>query len=157
MQDFERYGLSGGLFLSKKDMSDLLVTALEGGSNYWVDSVEYVPPKGMTYKDLKRAAWDAAPDDDKHLWKDEGRDGSWPLYSLLPYLPPKVAWKIHFKANEGDEQGDLTPKNMRDALSNLGKKYPGSKIIQRIKAEEYDGADADAWLQMAVLDDIVFG
>jgi len=32
-------------------LEDLWVTILEGGSNYWVDSIDYDKPKGMLFKD----------------------------------------------------------------------------------------------------------
>lgn len=142
------------LFLSKKDMSDLLVTAWEGGSAYWVVSAQYIPPKGMSTKELRHAAWDATPDADKELWKDEGRDGRWPLYSLLPYLPPSVKWKVKFVPDDYDTSA-LTPENMRQAIQTLSKKYP--HIVQRIKDENYDAGDADAWLQAALFKDVIFG
>jgi hypothetical protein len=145
------------LFLSKRDMSDLLVTAWEGGSGYWVESAEIIPPKGMSYKDLKRAAWEATPEEDRDLWRDEGPVGRWPLYSMISYLPPSVKWKIHFKTGEGGDEADLTPKNMREALSNLAKKHPGTPIIKRIMGENYDAGDADAWLQTALFGDVIFG
>lgn len=144
------------VFLSKRDMSDLLVTAWEGGSNYWIESADYIPPKGMTLKDLRRAAWEAAPEEDKNLWKEEGPGGRWPLYSLLPFLPPSVKWKIKFTGSEGDD-AVLTPENMRQAIVTLSKKDGYEHLVGNIKAEEYDAADADAWLQAAVFGDVIFG
>ena len=32
-------------------LEDLWVTILEGGSNYWVDRIDYDKPKGMLFKD----------------------------------------------------------------------------------------------------------
>lgn len=143
------------LFLSKEDMASLLTTAWEGGSNYWVEVADFIPPKGMSYKELKKAAWDAAPEKEKEFWKDEGPTGRWPLYALLPYLPPSVKWKISFKPQEDDEVVYLTPENMRKSVVKLAEKYP--HVFARIKSEDYDAGDADAWLQMAIFDDVIFG
>jgi hypothetical protein len=66
-----------------------------------------------------------------------------------------VAWKVHFKGSEGGEGGYLTPKSMRGALAKIAKEYP--KVVQRIKTGQYDANDADVWLQMAVLGDVIFG
>ena len=143
------------LFLSKKDMADLLITAWEGGSTYWVDRAEYIPPKGMSYKDLRRAAWDATPDSEKEMWKDEGRDGRWPLYSFLPYLPPSVKWKVKFTASEGGDTGHLTPESMRQAIATLSKKH--GRLASQIKEGNYDAGGADAWLQAALFGDVLFG
>lgn len=143
-------------FVSKKDMASLLITAWEGGSNYWVEYADYIPPKGMSLKELKKVAWENAPQEEKDFWKtSEGV----PLYSLLPFLPPSVKWKIKFKPSEviskEDEVYYLTPENMRDAAKKLIPKYP--HIFARIKSEDYDAGDADAWLQMALFDDVIFG
>jgi hypothetical protein len=136
---------------SKQTMSNLLVGAWEGGSNYWVDSVKYLPPKGMTMQELKHLAWDAAPDDEKRLWRD--RDGRWPLYLFLPFLPPSVDWKIEFASSEG--KAYLTPKNMREAAEKLLEQDP--HIFARIKSEDDDAGDADAWLQTAIFGEVIFG
>lgn len=145
-------------YFSKQDMSDLLVTAWEGGSTYWVDQAEYVPPEGMTKKQLRKTAWEAAPPEAKELWKDEGPEGRWPLYSMLPYLPPSVKWKI--RLTHGSESGEaekvyLTPENMREASTKLIDKHP--HIFARIKDGNYDAGDADVWLQMAALGEEVYG
>jgi hypothetical protein len=136
-------------------MSDLLVTAWEGGSTYWVEKAEYIPPKGMPFKELRRAAWDAAPDEAKEMWKDEGRDGVWPLYSFLPYLPPSVKWQVKFTANEGGDTGILTPQNMRQAIATLQKTHP--HLVKQIKDQTYDAIGGDAWLQAAIFGEVVFG
>jgi hypothetical protein len=143
------------LFLSKQKMSDLLVTAWEGGSTYWVELAEYIPPKGMSYKELRRAAWDAAPDENREDWKDEGRDGRWPLYLFLPYLPPSVKWKVKFTDNEVGEVAYLTPENMRQAIATLQKTHP--HLVKGIKDDSYDAINADAWLQAAIFGEVTFG
>ena len=35
----------------KATLEDLWVTILEGGSNYWVDKIDYDKPEGMLFKD----------------------------------------------------------------------------------------------------------
>lgn len=141
-------------FFSKQDMSDLLVTAFEGGSNYWIQFVEYQMPPGMTKADLRRAAWDAMPDEEKRLWKEEGPTGRWPLYVALPYLPPSVQWAIKIKPFE-DEAVLLTPENMRQAAAEFAKRFP--QAFRRVKEGDFDAGDADAWLQTAVFGEVVYG
>jgi hypothetical protein len=133
-------------------MADLLTTAWEGGSNYWVEVAEYLPPAGMTMDQLHAMAWEATPDDEKRFWKtSEGV----PLYAILPYLPPSVGWKIVFRPVEEVEVGHLTPKSMREALHKLTKLNP--HVAQRIMKGDYDALDADAWLQVGVFGKAIFG
>ena len=145
-----------GVFLSKKDMSDLLITAWEGGSNYWVEVAKYEPPAGMSKAELKQLAWDALPFEEKDLWKTPQ---GVPLYAMLAYLPPSVKWRIAFEPNEvikgKGEVYYLTPKGMREAAPKLAKAHP--HIYKRIREEGYDAGDADAWLQMAIFDEVIFG
>lgn len=140
---------------SKQTMADLLTAAWEGGSNHWVESVKYVPPEGMSIKELRHLAWDAAPPEDRKSWESEGPDGRWPLYAFLPFLPPSVAWKIAFVEDGEEVPVYLTPKNMRGAASKLLEKNP--KIFSQIKSEDWDAGSADAWLQMALFDEVVYG
>lgn len=144
------------VYFSKKDIADLLVTAWEGGSAYWVEVAEYVPPKGMSMERLEKLGWDAAPAEEKEFWKTP-KDV--PFYALMAYLPPSVKWKVKFKPNEvvkkEGERYYLTPESMREAAPKLADKYP--HIFARIKSEDYDALDADAWLQMGVFGDVIFG
>lgn len=136
--------------ISSKLLSDLLVTAFEGGSSYWVEYANYVNPSGMSMDDLRRIAWQALPPTERQFWKTpEGV----PLYAILPYLK-NVRWKIKFLPSEGTVVY-LTPNKMKKGAAKLAKEYP--EIFQRIKEEQYDAGDADAWLQMALFGEIVYG
>ena len=143
-------------FLSKKELSDLLVTAWEGGSNYWVDSAKYISPKGMTYDELHHLAWENLPEEDKEFWKEEK---GVPLYSMLPYIPSSVKWKIRFVPtdviNEEGEKFYLTAENMKEAGPQVAKTHP--QIFKRIKEGQFDAGDADVWLQTALFNEVIFG
>ena len=141
-----------GPFISKMRMSELLSTAWEGGSNYWVEVAEYIPPEGMSMKELHAKAWEALPAEEKEFWKTSK---GVPLYATLPFLPPSVKWKIAFKPTEDEDVAHLTPDNMRTAVERLTKKH--KHIAKRIMEENYDAGDADIWLQMAIFDEVVFG
>jgi hypothetical protein len=143
-----------GPFISKMRMSELLTTAWEGGSNYWVEVAEYIPPEGMSMKELHAKAWEALPAEEKEFWKTPK---GVPLYAMLPFLPPSIKWKVAFKPNEPDgaEVAHLTPDNMRTAVERLGKDY--KHIVKNIMEENYDAGDADAWLQMAIFNEVIFG
>jgi len=141
-----------GAFLSKRDMADLLISCFEGGSNYWAVDAEYIPPPGMTLNELKALAYEASPEEEKRLWRDEWRKA--PLYAFLPFLPPSVNWMIRFTTEEG-ESAVLDPKNMREAAPRLAKVHP--HLFREIKAGNADAGTADAWLQMAVFNEVIFG
>lgn len=144
------------VFLSKKDMSDLLVSAWEGGSAYWVADATYKFPLGMSEEAFERRAWGALPPEEKESWGSPERV---PFYAMVAFLPPSVKWRIAFRPNEVvKERGEvyyLTPKNMREAVSGLVKKSP--HVFARIKSGNWDASDADAWLQMAIFGEVVFG
>ncbi len=139
-------------FFSKRTMADLLISAFEGGSNYWAVDAEYIPPPGMTLDELKAAAYEASPEEEKQLWRGEWRKA--PLYAFLPFLPPSVNWMIKFSTEEG-ESAVLDPRSMREAAPKLAKAHP--HLFRQIKEENGDAGTADAWLQMALFGEVVFG
>lgn len=144
------------VFLSKQQIADLLVTAWEGGSNYWIELAEYVYPPKMSKRELRQAAWDAASPEERDLWRSEGPGGRWPLYALLPFLPPSVKWKIKLTTNEPDmEPVFVTPQALKEAAAKMAEEFPS--IYAGIKSDNYDAGDADAWLQMAAFGKIIFG
>lgn len=131
-------------------MSDLLVTALEGGSNYWCKLVEYIPPKGMTGKQLCDMAFEAGPKEDQELFKD----GCFPLYSFISFLPKSVNWKMKFETDDG-KFVYLTPRKMHRAARLLV--FKRIKVYANILAGNYDALDADVWFQYATLGENVYG
>jgi len=112
---------------------DLIVTALEGGSNYWywLPDVTMVPkvvdrPNGDCLSiRIAKAVWDGAtvPVQDK--------DDRSPL-------------------------GSITKDGILAALDRMyASKY--THCASRIVAEDYDAEDADAWFQCAVMGKVVYG
>lgn len=120
--------------ISDKLISDLLCTALEGGSNYWyllrnVDTKHFV--KGDTYVDNLMRSFIADKD-----------------YKLDVY-------DIESDEDEPDLLGSVNYRDMEWAISEMALEYP--KMYANIIAEQYDADDADVWFQLATMGEIVFG
>lgn len=137
------------------EMADLLVTAFEGGSNYWIGAVDYLPPPGISHGELRRMAWEAAPPKERDLWRDEGPEGRWPIYAFLPFLASNVRWKIRIYPTEDDNHFDLTRAKMEKATGKLLKEFP--ERFASVKEGQYDAEDADVWLQLALFGEVVYG
>jgi hypothetical protein len=120
--------------VSDETISDLLCTALEGGSNYWyllghVDTTHFV--KGDTYVDNLMRSFIADKD-----------------YKLDVY-------DIESDEDEPDLLGSVTYLKMGIALSIMSKDYP--KTLGNIMSGNMDGDDADVWFQLATMGEVVFG
>ena len=89
----------------------LLITALEGGSNYWVNTI------------------------------------STRSYSRM--------LKEGFILTSEDCEYRIIPEDYNKSLLQLKERY--GKIYQRIVEGTYDANDADAWLQMMVFNEIIYG
>jgi len=116
-----------------QDVIDLFVTSLEGGSNYWYLIKNL--PKEVKY-DVKEN--DAALSEaiGKHIL--EG--GYIQFYDV---------------EDEDELLGDVDMDSILDAITLMKKDFP--EVWNRILDEEYDAGDADIFLQLCVMGDVVFG
>lgn len=131
--------------LSYQMCEDLLVTALEGGSNYWY----YLPDLTMVPRprdseghrqplstDIAKAVWEGArvPVTDA---SEQGR----PTFENKPigYITRKSIDSAVERMAVGDENGN-------------GKRQAGHII-----GDDYDAEDADVWFQFVVLGKLVYG
>ena len=108
-------------------LEDIIVTALEGGSNYWIDSIKYISdsPQGMP----------------KSIWVfNQLKDGN----TITIYL-------------EDDDRAFLTMRKLhmgvREYFSD-SKKLIGGLTLD---AADYDAYMADCVLQYAVFGELVYG
>jgi hypothetical protein len=120
--------------VSDEIISDLLCTALEGGSNYWyllgdVDTTHFV--KDDTYVDNLMRSFTIDKD-----------------YKLDVY-------DLESDEDEPDLLGSVTYLKMGIALSIMAKDYP--KTLGNIMSGNMDGDDADVWFQIATMGEVVFG
>jgi hypothetical protein len=119
--------------LTQQDIIDLFITALEGGSNYWYlirhlpDSVRY------EIKNNNKSTADAVGE-----------------YVLS-------GGEVYFYDREDKDEllGKVDMNSILDAITEIKTKYPD--VWERILTEEYDADDADVFLQICVMGEIVFG
>ena len=112
-------------------MPDLLTTALEGGSNYWY----HIP--GRSVKTVE-----------KYQQEDEPF-----VNGVLAALNDNQAIAIH-DSETNEALGLLTKDAGLRAFRKMATEYPDQYVA--IITETYDAADADLWLQLTVMGEIVF-
>lgn len=113
-------------------MPDLLTTALEGGSNYW-----YRIP-GRSVKAVE-----------KYRQEDEPF-----VNGILAALNDNQAIAIH-DAETNEALGLLSKDSGLRAFRKIATEHPDQYAA--IITETYDAADADLWMQIAVMNEVVFG
>jgi hypothetical protein len=114
-------------------IDDMLITALEGGSNYWyiLDHTKVETPENFKRnKDIDKE------------WLDKIYQGS--------------SIDIFDLENPDEKLGELNVENINKGLrliENIKDKY----LLKCILQEEYDAGDADNFFQYIVLGEITFG
>jgi len=123
------------------DIASVVVTAIEGGSSYW-----------CARYDIRAAVKARAA---------EAKIEERPLYSAGAFYL-LAGWSIEFHHDGPDsEEGAADVKTALNygrvirALSLLADKYPA--ILARIVSENYDADDADVFLQLALMGEVIFG
>lgn len=113
---------------------NLLVTALEGGSNYWY----FLKKKGMSYIE-------------KHTPEMENEPLAMRMFKALER---NVSIPIH-DYETGDLLGEINMHSIEKAEEKLIEINPIE--FANILTEDYDANTADIWFQLAVMGEIVFG
>lgn len=119
--------------LTRQQFTDLIITAFEGGSNYWMMIRDFIPdedqyPECSSYSEMCAAhLWDS-------YWDEEGDDG----------IP------VHDRETE-EKLGTLTLGKVLETLKN----YPD--LSHDLQAQTYDAGTADEIMQYSVLNEIVYG
>jgi hypothetical protein len=117
--------------LSTRLVADLIVTAFEGGSNYWIDRGEY---------------------DDEVLVNELCHS---PTYDCPEYWDRGGAMSLY-----ADDEPDVEPDlhlSLVTIQAALNNDELANGIKARIVAEDYDANDADVVIQFAVFGEIVYG
>ena len=108
-------------------IADQVVTAIEGGVNYWCKNYDLVLPRSP-----------------------EGFEK--PFYSDPKFY--EQDFKLTFTPHEGDPK-DLTPEKLQKGLDFLAEKYPDH--LADILTEQGDASTADVFLQACLFQEIIYG
>jgi hypothetical protein len=123
---------------------DLLVSAFEGGSNYWIKVIDWKLAEGLKYEDFKEGGKFAL-------------DDYYPAYFLIPfndgcYLEIEI---------QDDDDGDFGIKILDSAAMQRGLELmatePYKSHWQNFINENDDAETADVWLQLSLFGELIFG
>lgn len=127
--------------ITKELISDLLATALEGGSNYWCILGDYNHRhfvKGHTLADNLAMSFELYPN-----------------YKVEVMDVESVEYDDDDDVGMYDTLGHLTNEGMAHAFDVMASDYPHA--YARIKTGDYDADDSDVWFQIATMGEVVFG
>lgn len=134
-------------------IADWVITAFEGGSTYWFDKAECV-------KRDQKGEWVRVLGDDYDQWVEDG---------VGPYANPEFwdndsrGYRLYDTYEEAWVSKVLTMSAMLKALKYQPPKQKHvspnwfSKTVRSLIDEEYDAGDADALIQVAVFNELVYG
>ena len=127
-------------------VQDLLVTAFEGGCNYWLDSVMTVYPPGQNYADYKKGGKyyqvDGATEGCYNVWRFEGG-------KVHLFLQPECA------EDHDQKRFDFTFENAVKGLELMKEKHP--RHWHDAMNDNSDAITADVWLQLCLFGEVVYG
>ena len=143
--------------LEKQDIIDLFVTALEGGSNYWyyMDLPDNIKSYGQS---ISEAVGEFILQGGKIYFYDNE------LRSEVMYNLKRGEYTIEGdiidqkRFNEDIDEtylGFVTMDRILEAITIIKKEYPN--IWENILLEQEDAGDADVFLQLCVMGEVVFG
>jgi hypothetical protein len=111
-------------------IADLMITALEGGSNYWLLAARLDHPEDKTL--LSEKPWYASPE----------------LYD-------NTALKIVFTEQEDAKEHLVTSVEIANGTQLMAEQSPGH--FADFIAENDDATTAEVWLQYVIFGEIVYG
>ena len=137
--DFERGDIRksmglGSIYFDK--FENVIITALEGGSNYWYQLIDEdyrdkLPPKTVERQSLSERI----------------------AYAL--YTDPKFELPVYDVEEPDELLGKVTQYSMYRAFEIAKSDYPDA--YENIMEEKYDATDADILFQLATMGELVFG
>lgn len=140
--------------ITKDQIIDVFVTAIEGGSNYWYYILDV--PKEVTYM-VKQEDVAFSEACGKHVLNGgeltiydveevgemaDADDGDYPV-------------DYQYSTNKPEPLGTVTMDSLLDAINIMKKDYP--QHYEAIIMDEYDADDADVFFQIATMGEVVYG
>jgi hypothetical protein len=119
--------------ISPEDINDLVVTALEGGINHWCRKAK----------------------------KKRNADGSW--FGVAPENQDKIEFASDLIGYNGvlticdAESSDKWELTLENVLKGIQMRCTNKKILVAELMDDYDADDADAIVQYALFNELVFG
>jgi hypothetical protein len=134
-EDYEREKLENRKTkkITKEDIIDIFVTALEGGSNYWY----YIPTIPNGVRDIMN---------EKGLATSE---------AIGEYVLRGGYVQINDAEDEEEILGNIDMDGLLDAIQKIKAEHPN--VYNNIIDEDYDADDADVFFQIAVMGEVTFG
>jgi len=136
--------------LSWEDIDALLITAFEGGSNYWLAkatpmrSAEEI--NGTKYESLDPISWESQFDTEE--LKGMG------LHYVIPLAEGNYIELVEDE-QAGNEEHVLLLADVKRGLEVMAKKY--SRHWQDVVEDNHDSETADVFLQCCIFREIVYG
>lgn len=130
--------------ITKENLIDLFVTALEGGSNYWYYILN-VPSQVKEIMETQGLFFsEAVGEYVLNGGEIEIRDAESIDYSDENEFP-----------DTGEVLGYVNMDSLLDAINKIKEEYP--EVYENILEEEYDANDADIFFQIATMGEVIFG
>ena len=141
-----------GYRFDENRVQHLLCTALEGGSNYWIENVITVMPKGHKPEDYMAGGQHNIDDEIVVIF-------DCPLYNAWRFEGGMLRFGVDMEENERITLHDFT---MEKAINGLKLMAEGGHCRDdywpTFLTDNGEDADfADCWLQLAVFGEIIFG
>lgn len=136
--------------LSWKDIDALLITAFEGGSNYWLEKATPMRRaeeiNGTKYESLDPISWESQFDTEE--LKGMG------LHYVIPLAEGNYIELVEDE-EAGNEKHVLLLSDVKRGLEVMAKKY--SRHWQAVVEDNHDSETADVFLQCCIFREIAYG
>jgi hypothetical protein len=121
-------------------LQDILVSAFEGGSNYWIDAVRYIYADGVQHSDFDRGG--------------RYHDPEWSVMYQLPFID---GCGLEITVSE-DYDGTVRVLNRESIADGLVRMQEWPRHFANMLPDgDADAETGDVFLQCCVLDGIIFG
>ena len=145
--------------LTKQDIIDILITALEGGSNYWylMDLPENIKSYGQSTSEavgeyvLRGGSIDFYDKEDYYDVRRAFKNGDYNIGDS----DDMVDEKSYKEDLENTKLGHIDMNRILESITKIKSEYP--EIWKNILLENSDAGDADVFLQLCVMNEVVYG